>query len=317
MKPLCRRGIFAILIITMIVVNGCSESSPRTIARSVYGSSQLITDMARVGDRLFAAGEYGRILVSENDGRDWTPVSTPTTALLTAVFFLNEQHGWAVGHDMTILHTEDGGKHWELQFQSEEEARPLFDVRFIDPDRGLAVGAFGAMLITSDGGRHWKNIQNEKNDRHLNAVIELADSSLLVVGESGTVLRSHDLQNWSAIEVPYQGSLFGALETPQGVWLLHGLRGTVLRSDDQGQHWSLFQVQPNIPLYTNALTETGTILLAGATGTILVSQNAGQSFSVKGKYGTETLSSLLPLDKDTILLAGVHGIHSFLLQQHD
>ena len=36
-------------------------------------------------------------------------------AELTDVFFLDPDQGWAVGDRGVILHTEDGGRHWQVQ----------------------------------------------------------------------------------------------------------------------------------------------------------------------------------------------------------
>ena len=39
----------------------------------------------------------------------------PVSSDLTAVFFVDDKQGWAVGHDGVILHTADGGETWALQ----------------------------------------------------------------------------------------------------------------------------------------------------------------------------------------------------------
>jgi photosystem II stability/assembly factor-like uncharacterized protein len=36
-------------------------------------------------------------------------------AELTSVWFLDSDQGWVVGDRGVILHTEDGGRHWQLQ----------------------------------------------------------------------------------------------------------------------------------------------------------------------------------------------------------
>ncbi len=35
--------------------------------------------------------------------------------MLTAVYFINQQRGWAVGHDGLILVSDDGGENWRIQ----------------------------------------------------------------------------------------------------------------------------------------------------------------------------------------------------------
>ncbi len=61
-----------------------------------------------------------------------------------------------MGHDATILATQDGGLSWQQQFSSPELARPLLDVWFADSQNGIAVGAYGLFLRTTDGGQSWQ-----------------------------------------------------------------------------------------------------------------------------------------------------------------
>ena len=57
----------------------------------------LLLDVERAGDRLVAVGERGHILYSENQGKDWIQADVAARAHLTAVNFINDKLGWAVG----------------------------------------------------------------------------------------------------------------------------------------------------------------------------------------------------------------------------
>ena len=53
---------------------------------------------------------------SSNDGgATWQQSKVPVSSDLTAVYFVNDRKGWAVGHDGVILATSDGGAPWTLQ----------------------------------------------------------------------------------------------------------------------------------------------------------------------------------------------------------
>src|SRR6185369_10757001 len=74
-------------------------------------SSSLLLDLALAGNRMVAVGERGHVLLSDDQGATWRQAkSVPTRVMLTAVFFVDADYGWAVGHDETILNTVDGGE---------------------------------------------------------------------------------------------------------------------------------------------------------------------------------------------------------------
>src|SRR5688500_13031183 len=67
-------------------------------------AASLLLDLAVAGERLVAVGERGHVLLSDDRGSSWRQAkSVPTRIMLTAVFFIDAQYGWAVGHDETIL----------------------------------------------------------------------------------------------------------------------------------------------------------------------------------------------------------------------
>ena len=71
--------------------------------------------VSQVGRRLVAVGDHGIVVLSD-DGETWRQASSvPVDGLLTALSFIDERQGWAVGHGGVLLHTEDGGETWALQ----------------------------------------------------------------------------------------------------------------------------------------------------------------------------------------------------------
>jgi len=62
---------------------------------------------------------------------------------------------WASGHDATILHSNDGGKNWVIQYEDFDFDAPLLSIHMFDELHGVAVGAFALSLRTSNGGKSW------------------------------------------------------------------------------------------------------------------------------------------------------------------
>jgi photosystem II stability/assembly factor-like uncharacterized protein len=107
---------------------------------------------------LTAAGEGGVANPAMDDPR-------LNDARLNGVCFASVEQGWAVGDRGVVWHTDDGGKHWQLQ-TSGVSCR-LSSVYFRDENLGWAVGGFtqpyshagvGVVLLTRDGGKTWQNL---------------------------------------------------------------------------------------------------------------------------------------------------------------
>ena len=94
---------------------------------SDMASQALLLDVARAGSRMVAVGEFGHVLLSDDNGESWRQAaSVPTRNTLVGVTFIDNQTGYAVGHAATILKTVDGGDNWTLQYNERQSARPRF-----------------------------------------------------------------------------------------------------------------------------------------------------------------------------------------------
>src|SRR5690349_18256732 len=202
----------------------------------------LLLDADRAGGRIVAVGDRGYILLSDDQGRSWRRAKAPDEPELTAIDFLDERLGLAVGHDSAILLSTDGGETWKQQFSAPAEGRPLMDVLFVKKEFAVAVGAYGAYYDSTDAGRTWTARKIIQDDKHLNAIIELGDGNLLILGEAGTILASDDWgKTWKAVPSPYKGSFFGGLVTAKGAVIAFGMRGRIYRSTDKGRSWTLVE----------------------------------------------------------------------------
>src|SRR6476659_5707310 len=58
----------------------------------------LLVDAERFGNRIVAVGDRGYIVITDDYGKTWRRAKSPGAPLLTAVDFLDDQLGIAVGH---------------------------------------------------------------------------------------------------------------------------------------------------------------------------------------------------------------------------
>ncbi len=306
-----------LLGIALAIWAGSLEAQEEMAVASPRASHSLLIDAAHAGDRLVVVGERGHVLLSDDQGATWTQAHVPTRQLLTAVYFVDSQHGWAVGHDAQILATRDGGATWNKQFEDLAREAPLLDVHFLDGQHGFAVGAYGALLETRDGGQRWQDVSerlDNPDQLHLNAITAIKDRGLFIVGEQGSLYRSSDGgQQWSRVEGPYEGSLFGVLGTATpGTVLAYGLRGNLLRSTDFGDSWQTVQLQTArgplaFGLAGGALLADGSVVIVGNGGSVLRSLDDGEHFSVFNRPDRLALSAVAGRTNG-LLLVGQGGI---------
>ena len=271
--------IFAVFVALSVGYAFSARKGPPLPATEISLNNALLLDAQRAGARLVAVGERGYIFASDDEGSSWQLVASGVSATLTGVAFADERLGIAVGHDATILRSEDGGRSWQQVFSAPDQLRPLLDVAFIDAARVVAVGAYGAYFESFDGGRTWAERQIVDGDRHYNAVARLADGTLMIAGEAGTLLRSADQGgNWETLPPAYAGSYFGILPLVRGGVLVYGMRGTLLRSDDRGDSWQTVPGGGAGSLFGGGLTVDGGIVLVGQNGLVLGSRDGAASF---------------------------------------
>ena len=295
-----------------------AEPSPEESVIAPLARESLLLDAARAGDRLVVVGERGHVLLSDDHGRNWRQVRVPTRATLTAVTFTDPQNGWAVGHDAVILHTDNGGERWSLQYSAPDEQSPLLDISFTDHAHGIAVGAYALLLVTDDAGAHWQRTSvHGEDDFHLNAIstpTTTQQDGTFLAAEAGTIYRS-DGNTWQTLPSPYEGSFFGVLPLSTDRLLLFGLRGHLFRSDDRGASWTPIDAGTHAALTAGLITSKGRIVLVGHEGTVLWSDDGGLHFESLRLPDRAALSAVVETAAaDGHLLAvGEHGLHPLTL----
>ena len=294
-----------VTVISLVMLLPTVTAEPKQAWQAPLASKSLLLDIALTpGDKLVAVGDRGHILLS-TDGQNWQQAQVPVTSMLTSVFFIDANTGWAVGHDATILKTEDAGQSWQVQQYLPEVEKPLLDVVFKNADKGMAIGAYGQVYRTEDGGQNWQyefhgellpvedveyleelKLEDEAlylDERgsilpHFNRV-ETDGRTLYLAGELGLMAKSNDFgKTWQAFDEIYQGSFFDIVRTQAGNLVVVGLRGHVFRSLRNGTPWQMSKTDTTALLNDVVLVDDNRLLVLGNSGTLLVSDDDGQSF---------------------------------------
>ncbi|GGO76453.1 hypothetical protein GCM10011348_03700 [Marinobacterium nitratireducens] len=269
--------------------------------------SAVFIELARAGDRLVAVGERGLIALSDDQGESWRQASVPVSVSLTAVQFIDADHGWAVGHGGVVLATQDGGEHWQVRLTGIEAARleldaaraaqpgatdtraadlrvqlaerllaegpdkPFLALHFSDAGHGLVVGAFGLAFRTEDGGHSWRSAVGQIENpygMHIYAIAREGHTWYLG-GEQGFLARADNGRDFRQLESPYEGTYFTLQARAGGGLLLAGMKGHAFVSSDRGESFA--------PLASRAgASFSDSIALPG--GDALLSNQAGMLF---------------------------------------
>jgi photosystem II stability/assembly factor-like uncharacterized protein len=274
-----RSGTIAAMLAALAVAHiSLSAEQPSALPRIVaamkapLATRAPLTAVARAGKQWVAVGDYGVVLISENGAR-WQQAGTvPFDGLLTAVTFVSEKEGWAVGHGGVVLHTTDGGREWTLA-AAMPGGPTLLSIWFKDARRGIITGAYGAAFATDDGGRTWKPLTvraGRDGEIHLNHIFGASDGTLYIAAETGAAFRSTDGgASWTSLQTGASGSLWGGTVLTDGTVLLIGMTGRVLASRDRGESWNALQTGTEQSLTSVVETADGGFLAVGTGGTVL------------------------------------------------
>ena len=271
----------------------------------------LLLDITRAGNVLVAVGERGHVLRSVDNGANWAQAEhVPTRSTLTTVFSVGERM-WAAGHDAVIITSGDNGVTWTLQNYDPERQQAVMDIRFTDADRGMAIGSYGLYLRTQDGGQTWEDESvDPDNEFHLNSMVLFGDSRMMIAGEAGYSYRSEDGgDSWEALELPYEGSMWGAIRTAANCVVFYGLRGHAMESCDFGDSWTTLDTG-TLSSIAGAAFSGNVLLLAANSGTVLTRVADGPIELYQHSSGVD-FAAAIGNQSGGFLLVGEDGVHHF------
>lgn len=313
----------------VLMVSYTSQANPAIIAPKA--DTSLLLDIVKISEtRLITVGERGHILISEDKGKNWRQIEAPVDVNLTAVDFLDEKHGVAVGFDQTILLTEDGGETWTISHQQLSNYQPaLFSVLYATSDKITAVGSYGLYLESDDGGDSWQVREvaslSDVYDgfSHFYDLEKRSADTWFMAGEKyiaeandageefskGMVAVTHDAgKTWQKLNSPYEGSFFGTSVTNGDIYV-YGLRGNLFHSEDEGSSWQKVTLNSEAGLHDMLISENNTLVLVG-TGGVLV-RKKGNAISVAKRSDLKGRAALVSLDNEQFIIVGEGGVETY------
>ncbi len=202
-------------------------------------NSALMTVAVIDAQKACAAGDHGNIVCTTDGGATWNLHNVGGDIGIFDLTFTDANNGWAVGEFQTVLHSSDGGASWKIALGGDrmKASDPYFAIAFGGGHDGLALGLSGTALQTSDGGVTWKPIRLAiaQSSFYAVATVPARADSYYAAGENGVaaLLAGGQL---SQVQSGTSNAI-AALAFSDHFAMAVGLYGTLLLSDDGGQHW--------------------------------------------------------------------------------
>jgi photosystem II stability/assembly factor-like uncharacterized protein len=316
--PLMVSGLILATMTSPLTAAESKSAVERPAMMSAKASRALMIDMVQAGNRLVAVGDRGHILYSDDNAKTWIQAKVPVSVLLTSVYFVNANEGWAVGHNGVILYSSDAGQSWQLQHDDQQASgdkagAPLLGVWFADNRNGFAVGAYDYFLVTHDGGTTWEDnahaISNP-DGLHLNAIKASPDgNTVFIVGEGGILIRSQDHgQTWTTLTSPFDGSFFGITPLTANQVLVFGLQGRLFASNDAGRSWQKIETGVSSGLNATVRLSNNNIVVAGNAGVVLRAADESLNLIPEPRPDRQSITSLIALPNGSLVTAGEGGL---------
>jgi photosystem II stability/assembly factor-like uncharacterized protein len=286
-----------------------SDDAGRTwVQAKVPVSSDLVAVTFPTPSLGWAVGHDGVVLHSADAGATWVrQLDGRSAGQAMVAYYTAEAAKGGLGSPEQAAKLVEEAK----RFAEQGAENPFLDVWFENERTGFVVGAFNLILRTGDGGKTWEPwFHRSENPKALHLyAIRPAGGALYIAGEQGLLLKlDADGGRFRALELPYQGTLFGIAGAAKSV-LVFGLRGNAFRSADGGKSWQKIETGLQVGL-TGSATDAGRIVLVSQAGHVLVSTDDGVSFKPLKIEQPLPAAAVVSAGTDAVVIAGPRGVRA-------
>ena len=232
----------------------------------------------------------------------WFQQMSGTTNTLQDVFFIDQNNGWVVGSDGTILKTTNSGTNWMSQLNG--TSSDLYSVHFINQNIGWTVGQNGTILKSTDGGTNWTS-QTSGTNSYLTSVQFTDQNTGWAVGDDAVLKTTDGGINWTPQSIGtgnYFNSIF-FLDQNTG-WIVGNQ--SIYKTTDGGNNWALQTIVSSIDLFLVQFIDQNFGWVGGyypipppVPGTILVTTNGGTDWINPNSYYGLNLTAIYFIDQYT------------------
>ncbi|WP_194755557.1 WD40/YVTN/BNR-like repeat-containing protein [Aliidiomarina indica] len=282
-----------------------------------------LVGLEQVNGDFFAVGALGTVVKYHGEG-DWVQKEIPTSVLLTAVYAVDQEHIWAVGHEGVILQSTDGGESWEFRLDGHQ----LLDMEYAwlqereiyledaiadaedDYEREDLEFRLDELMFHIGGAEIQFEVGPTKP--FLDVLFFNRDVGV-VIGAYGTILRTTDGgESWdvknAAIDNPVGYHPNKLVLAPDDTLILVGESGLLARSDDQGETFDMLESPYHGSLFGALFDQENQLWVYGLRGNVFVSDDDGESFTDVQVNTRYNINSGTVLADGRVVLVGHSGV---------
>lgn len=251
---------------------------------------------------------------------DWIKQNSGTLAWLHSIYFADNNNGWIVGSNGTLLSTRDGGRTWTKEKTSTGDT--FRDVYFSDTQNGWilcerSIYDSGSvppsyMMQTSNGGKDWQSFNLAEGKERLVRLFFDKHGIGYAIGEGGIILRmQNDGKTWKKSPLPVRYLMLDGTFTDGSNGLLVGGGGTVLVTTDSGSTWSesrFIENRTRAKLNAVYFVDQKTGWAAGSQGKIYSTNDGGKLWREEESGSSVDLFDIVFVDSALGFAAGDNGV---------
>jgi photosystem II stability/assembly factor-like uncharacterized protein len=282
-----------------------------------------------------AVGDRGTVLTTIDGGNSWSLqeydspsingsindfLSSVCLASNTKGYFVTGTDGFIPSHgfayDGIIMKTYNGGENWTSLYSSNKVN--YYGISFANENKGIAVGLYAklngsqydlhsAFSITSNAGSSWNHLHF--TSIYLKLIdVSYIDSQIIIVGESGKILRSiDDSESFSTITSGTTEDLNAVSFADKNHGIIVGNNGVLLKSTNGGNSWNSINLGIDTDLLDVHFIDTNNGIISGEGGLVIGTTDGGLSWFASRVPYTYDLYGVTLASNEKGIVVGEYG----------
>ncbi len=238
----------------------------------------------------------------------WEIQKSGTDNDLLDVFFIDQNNGWAVGKNSTIVNTTDGGTTWSIKspvFYEDRSNIPITSVYFFSKNEGWLIRE--CPRYTLDGGDTWIPIILEGGYIFVGYFYNVHDTIFFIDNcgwiSTGLFYRTVNLPKWVYSE-SYPGHMYFT-DCSNG-WAVRG-GNNISHTTNGGVNWYTQYSGSMVNLNSLYFTDKENGWVVGNGGLILNTTDGGNAWNVQISETSNSLHDIIFVNSNTGWIVGDSG----------